>query len=1129
MDNTNISLTIDLANFQKSLTTAFNMYQTTVKAMGSGGKQSLDQLGHALGGLIAQAGKSMTLRADAKPMVTAVLNAENAVVKLGDSIKQAGEKSGSWLARNREGLGQLSLTYSGMMNVYNDVTRLFGGMIRQQVEAEQGMARVGAAVRSTGNAAGYTAEQLKAMAEGWEGSLAIDADEIMNQVTTPLLTFTQVSGAVFEEAQLQIMNMSRALGTDLQGAAMQVGKALQDPVEGLAALRRSGVSFSDEQQEVIKSLYETGQAVEAQRMILAELNKEFGGQAAAFAETGGGKLAALKISFDNLGESIGGLLLPVIAGLGKVLGPLVDWFSGLNGVTKAAIVLTPLATAAWYAFATSNVAAGVASGGLTVAITAASAAVKGFLTSIGPVGWAIMGIGAAVTAYGVATSKAKKDTTELGEAQKTLAEAQQIASDGQDKMRESQERNREESGKSVSTFDALIGKLEVLRNHSTMTAESKRELKGVVAELNGKYGQFLGNINLETAAWNDVATALNSARQQLISYYVAKQTNEQFEGMIQTYTSGLAKLRDYYKQNGMDLDIYANRATPWPKLIQTGPVPDSGAGLQQYQNKQAEIAVANYYIDKLNELKVRIETEMPEYQQALSMMFDFGGAPLGGGGSGAAGGPAAAVQNNLESVREFLVNYGKSEIERITAEFAKKRAVILAETKKDSEEQVNLLKKLGDVEAAEKQKIQDKTDKDLADADKQAADLRAAAQAAYYEEVQFLDAGYYEWKLKQIDTDVAAQQLSAEQTKIATDKKVAELDKEKAAWEQLPLEGVLARYEKIKGQMNDTATVGAGAWKVVQDGLVALKEELLAFAAIPGVDVILAKLQVDIDAAAAKSAGKGGNWFWNGVVGFDPDDEKDKEKLSTLKSTFMGLQSQIQGVLSSALNLNQQKRDSELEAIEEVADKQRWSEAKLLEEKQKINQKYGAEERKLKRLQKAMSIGQAIINTAEGMTKAFTLGPILGPIMAALIGALGAAQINIIRQQKFALGGLFRGRGGPQEDANTIRISDGEYIVNAAATKRYRPVLDALNFGVSPRVSGQLAFAGGGMVSGGSAGESGGLLRRLIEKVEILNMNLVKKELAVSVAVSGDIEANIKAQDKARVKMTRRGYDQSLS
>jgi hypothetical protein len=62
------------------------------------------------------------------------------------------------------------------------------------------------------------------------------------------------------------------MGTDMKGAAIQVGKALQDPVHGISALRRVGVNFNESQVETIKKLVETGQAAKAQGLILAELN-----------------------------------------------------------------------------------------------------------------------------------------------------------------------------------------------------------------------------------------------------------------------------------------------------------------------------------------------------------------------------------------------------------------------------------------------------------------------------------------------------------------------------------------------------------------------------------------------------------------------------------------------------------------------------------------------------------------------------------------------------------------------------------------------------------------------------------------------------------------------------------------
>ena len=45
---------------------------------------------------------------------------------------------------------------------------------------------------------------------------------------------------------------------------------------GLRALARPGIQFNEAQEDVIKSLVAKGQNAEAQRIILAELEKQFG-------------------------------------------------------------------------------------------------------------------------------------------------------------------------------------------------------------------------------------------------------------------------------------------------------------------------------------------------------------------------------------------------------------------------------------------------------------------------------------------------------------------------------------------------------------------------------------------------------------------------------------------------------------------------------------------------------------------------------------------------------------------------------------------------------------------------------------------------------------------------------------
>lgn len=83
-----------------------------------------------------------------------------------------------------------------------------------------------------------------------------------------------------------------------------------------------------------------------------------------------------------------------------------------------------------------------------------------------------------------------------------------------------------------------------------------------------------------------------------------------------------------------------------------------------------------------------------------------------------------------------------------------------------------------------------------------------------------------------------------------------------------------------------------------------------------------------------------------------------------------------------------------------------------------------------------------------------------------------------IGNQPFAEGGLFRGVGGPKEDANTISISDGEFVVNAAATARNLPVLMQINDGANYAgkfANGGLVGAMGSMTADGAATSAGAI------------------------------------------------------
>jgi uncharacterized phage infection (PIP) family protein YhgE len=98
--------------------------------------------------------------------------------------------------------------------------------------------------------------------------------------------------------------MSVVLNQDAKQGAIQLGKALNDPIKGITALSRVGVSFTEDQKKQIRAFQEAGDLTKAQAIILKELQTEFGGAAEAVNQVDAG-LANLRESFAQAIGSFG--------------------------------------------------------------------------------------------------------------------------------------------------------------------------------------------------------------------------------------------------------------------------------------------------------------------------------------------------------------------------------------------------------------------------------------------------------------------------------------------------------------------------------------------------------------------------------------------------------------------------------------------------------------------------------------------------------------------------------------------------------------------------------------------------------------------------------------------------------
>jgi hypothetical protein len=204
-------------------------------------------------------------------------------------------------------------------------------------------------IRSTGGAANVTAEQVGNLAQRMQDYSGVE-DEVIQRGQNLLLTFTNIRNEVgagndiFNQASEIMLDMSVAMnqgslqGLDMKTTVIQLGKALQDPIRGMTALRRVGVNFNDAQAETIAKLVESGDLLSAQKLILAELRTEFGGAAKAAGDTFAGSLAKLSNKVDDLQEKVGAALVPILSVLVDaaddvvgVVGPLLIGIAKLIG------------------------------------------------------------------------------------------------------------------------------------------------------------------------------------------------------------------------------------------------------------------------------------------------------------------------------------------------------------------------------------------------------------------------------------------------------------------------------------------------------------------------------------------------------------------------------------------------------------------------------------------------------------------------------------------------------------------------------------------------------------------------------------------------------------------------------
>lgn len=283
---------------------------------------------------------TLALTIDPSGMVTGANRAADATKKVGDEAVKLGDKTKQGTDKAKKEMDMLGSTASrlaGQLVGALAIGSVFTTIVRATVEAQGALAQLEAGLRSTSGASGQTVEGMVALSAELQRTSTF-ADDAVQASQAIMLTFANIADDTFPRATRAVADMATRLGTDLKSSAIQVGKALNDPILGVSMLGRAGVQFSISQKDMIKSLQESGDLLGAQNIVLKELEKQFGGSAAAARDTFGGALTAVKNAFGDLFEVSSSSTSGIVTALNGVTRVLEGVLANMNLVKDAVFV-----------------------------------------------------------------------------------------------------------------------------------------------------------------------------------------------------------------------------------------------------------------------------------------------------------------------------------------------------------------------------------------------------------------------------------------------------------------------------------------------------------------------------------------------------------------------------------------------------------------------------------------------------------------------------------------------------------------------------------------------------------------------------------------------------------------------
>ena len=203
-------------------------------------------------------------------------------------------------------------------------------------KAERQFKKLEGILKATGHSAGLTLLEIEELAQDIGINTLASTQEIRDAAGI-LLTFKSITGDTFREALELSQDLAEIGFGSAKSAAMQLGKALEEPEIGLSALRRVGVSFTEDQKEQIKTLDFVGEKLKAQTVLLSALKGQIEDTGKEAAGGLAGQMDTLNEEFTLFIENnlLTAGVLKLVTGLMSGLNALFGTFEGkLRGLNE---------------------------------------------------------------------------------------------------------------------------------------------------------------------------------------------------------------------------------------------------------------------------------------------------------------------------------------------------------------------------------------------------------------------------------------------------------------------------------------------------------------------------------------------------------------------------------------------------------------------------------------------------------------------------------------------------------------------------------------------------------------------------------------------------------------------------